>query len=40
MKLLKIIGVGLIAGYCYKKVKAKKAEAKHSKSAESENSLA
>ena len=40
MKLLKIIGAGLLAGYCYKKVKAKRAEAKSSKPVENENSLA
>ncbi|MEG0344574.1 MAG: hypothetical protein RR633_20485 [Acinetobacter sp.] len=40
MKLLKIIGVSLLAGYCYKKVKAKRAVVKPSKAEEAENSLA
>lgn len=29
MKLLKIISVGVLAGYCYKKLKAKKKQANH-----------
>ncbi|WP_268877888.1 hypothetical protein [Acinetobacter rongchengensis] len=40
MKLLKIIGVSLLAGYCYKKVKAKRAEVKPNNTEEGENNLA
>ncbi|WP_267284012.1 hypothetical protein [Acinetobacter piscicola] len=40
MKVLKIIGASLLAGYCYKKVKAKRAQIKHNKSEVRENSLA
>lgn len=31
MKLLKIIGVGILVGYCYKKVKARKQMCSHAK---------